>query len=150
MATSYDLNEIADALAAVFDGLPTGDEFGGVGETFNAYAEVPGQIEEPAIVLELDDLSWDATMGAGEDTLTFLATVLVDAQDDDGSQRALRAFLSRDGGVGKLKAALLADQTLGGLVSYAHMPTVRRIGTITYGGVDYLGAELPIEIVSAP
>lgn len=140
---------MADALAGVFDGLATGDEFGGVAETFNAYAEVVDQISEPALVLELDDLTWDETMGDGEDTFTFIMTCLVDSQDNEGSQRALRYFLSRAGGTGRLKAALKADQTLGGLVSYAHMRTVRRFGLITYGGVQYLGAEIPIEIVSA-
>jgi hypothetical protein len=50
--------------------------------------------------------------------------------------------------MGKIKAALEADQTLGGLVSYAHMTGVRRIGNVVYNDVAYLGAELPIEVMS--
>jgi hypothetical protein len=67
-----------------------------------------------------------------------------------GAQRALWRFLSRkeSSGVARLKQALEADQTLGGLVSYAVMTNVRNIGIVTYNGVDYLGAELIIEVVS--
>lgn len=145
---SYDLNAVAAALAAVFNNLDTGETLGGVPLTLNAYADVMGQIEVPALVLELDDLVWDETMGAGSDSFTFLAHLLVETQDEQVGQARLRSFMSRDGGMGKIKAALEADQTLGGLVSYAHMTGVRRIGNVVYNDVAYLGAELPIEVMS--
>lgn len=145
---SYDLNDIMDALATVFDGTPTGETHGGEAETFSAYAEVPGQFEPPAIVLELDTIEWDQNMGDGADSFTIVASVMVDYQDSRGAQRALRAMLSREGGVGKLKAALEASKSLNNLVSYAHMSSVRRIGEITYNDVTYLGAEIDIEVMS--
>jgi hypothetical protein len=148
MAASYDLNEVADALAAVWQGLDTGLELNGQALTLSAHSEVIGTVEVPALVLELDDINWDMTMGAGMDDVTFVATVLVEAQDLSTGQRQLRAFLSRDGGLGKIKRALEADQSLGGLVSYAHIPTVRRFGQIEYAGSSYLGVELTIEVVS--
>lgn len=147
---NYDLNEILDALAAVFNGQETGDDYGGVAETISAYATVPGTLRVPAVVLELDDLDWDLAMGDGADGLQIVATVLVKTQETKGAQRALYAFLSRKPSSGhvRLKAALKADQTLDGLVSYLHMTTVRRIGLINYGGVDYQGAEIVIEGMS--
>lgn len=149
MTASYDLNAIADALAEVWSGLDTGLTLNSQPLILTTYAEIPGQVEVPCLVLELDDISWDETMGSGMDSVTFLATVLVEHQDMSTGQRQLRAFLSRDGGLGKIKATLLEDQTLGGLVSYAHAKTVRRFGQIEYGEATYLGAEIPIEVVSS-
>jgi len=148
MAASYDLNDVADALAAVWDQLDTGLTLNGEALKLSAHSDIPGQVEVPCLVLELESISWDETMASGMDSVTFVATVLVEHQDMATGQRQLRAFLSRDGGMGKIKAALLADQALGGLVSYAHIPAVRRFGQITYGDVTYLGAEIPIEVVS--
>jgi len=147
---NYELNEVFDALADTWDGLETGQDFGGVAQVLACYAEVVGQVNVPAMVLELDDLDWDLEMGDGADAFTIVATVLLKTQESKGAQRALRTFLSRraGSGVARLKAALKANQTLGGLVSYAHMTSVRRVGLINYNAVDYQGAELVIEVVS--
>lgn len=148
MSADYDLNAIADALAAVWNGLDTGLTLNSQALTLTAHSEVIGTVEVPALVLELDDIDWDQTMGAGMDQVIFLATVLIEGQDLVTGQRQLRSFLGRDGGMGKIKAALVANQTLGGLVSYAHMATPRRFGQIDYAGSTYLGVEIPIEVVS--
>jgi hypothetical protein len=147
---SYEIGEIMDALAATFNGVVTGDALNGVAQAISCAAEVPAQISVPAIVLEIDDLDWDLNMGAGADGFTVLATVLVQLQDLASAQRELWRFLSRrsTAGVARLKAALVANQSLGDTVSYAIFSRVRSIGTIKYNGVDYLGAELIIEIVS--
>lgn len=147
---AYDLQAIMEALAGVFNGVQTGDQIGGVPVTLECHPEVVGQLQPPSLVLELDDLQWDINMAAGADTWTVVALAMVAEQDMEGAQQALWRFLSRKNtsGVMRLKAALLADQTLGGLVSYAIMTNVRNIGVITFNGVDYLGAELIIEMVS--
>ncbi len=149
-AADYDLNEVFTALAAVFDGVATGDEIGGVPITMECHAEVPGDVDVPAIVLDFDDQTWDLNMGQGADSLGIVALLLVQYQDAENAQQALRSFLSRTPGAGmtRLKAALEADQTLGGLVSYAIMQRVRSIGIITFNGIDYLGAEIIIEVMS--
>jgi hypothetical protein len=146
----YDINEIMDALQDRFDGLATGDEIGGEPVTLTAYSEVPGNVQVPAIVLELDDIAWDRTMGNGQDELTIMATVLVQDVDTESAQRALRSFLSRKPGTGfaRLKATLEEDPTLGGLVSYVQMGTARQMGRITYDRVEYMGVALPLEVVS--
>jgi hypothetical protein len=146
----YDINEIFDALQARFMGMETGDEIDGQPLTLNAYAEVVGNVQAPAMVLELDDIAWDENMGSGADGLIIMATVLVQDVDSKGAQRALRAFLSRKPGAGlqRLKATLEEDVTLGGLVSYVHMGQARQVGRITYDGTDYMGVALPLEVVS--
>jgi hypothetical protein len=146
----YDLNAIFDALETLFDDLATGDEIGGEAVTLAAYSEVVGNIQAPAMVLELDDITWDETMGGGSDSFVILATILVQDVDTAGAQRALRTFLSRKvtSGIGRLKARLATDPTLGGLVSYVQMGQARQMGRITYDQVEYMGVALPLEVVS--
>lgn len=148
--TQYDLEEVMEALAALFNGVETGDEIGGVAITMECHADMTGQIEPPSILLEIDDLAWDLNMGRGADGFSVSALVLVTYQDMDQAQRLLWRFLSRKStsGLMRIKAVLEADQTLGGLVSYAVLTTVRNIGTVNVNAVDYLGAELIIEVVS--
>jgi hypothetical protein len=146
----YDLNAVADALAALFTGVATGDSLAAVASVLSAYSEVPDSITVPALVLELDSLDWDQSMQRGADAFTFVATVLVSSSESAVGQRALRTFLSAKAtaGVARLKAILEANRTLGGLVSYADMTQVRRLGLITFAGTPYLGAEIDIEVVS--
>lgn len=150
LGAAYEIEAVMTALAHVFDGVQTGDEIGGVPTTLECHAEVVGQVDPPSIVLELDNLNWDLNMGGGADGFTVVALALVSYADMAGAQRALWRFLSRksSSGIVRLKTALEADQSLGGLVSYAIMTNVRNIGVVTYNGVDYLGAELIIEVVS--
>lgn len=146
----YDINEIFDALRDLYNELETGDEISGEPQLLNAYSEVVGNIDTPAMVLELDDIGWDETMGGGEDTLIIMATILVQDVDTKGAQRKLRSFLSRkpSAGMARIKARLATDPTLGGLVSFVHMGQARQIGRITYDQVDYMGVSLPLEVVS--
>jgi hypothetical protein len=150
MAADYDLNEIADALALRWNGLTT-VEYDGVDRPMTALSEVVGSVQPPAIVLELDDIDWDLTMGRGSDTFTFLAYLIVATADSVSGQRLVRQLMSTGGAAGRLKDAMdgvNVDRTLGGLVSIVHMPSPRSVGRINYSGVDYLGAILPIEVTA--
>lgn len=146
-AASYDLNAIADALAATWAELDTQTVDGNM-VPLSTYAEVPGQANVPAVAVELDALDWDVSMGRGADTFTFLAHLLVSSVDSRDGQRAVRQALSTGGVADKLKDKLLANQTLGGRVSYATMTRTRAVGDVVYGGVDYLGATIEIEVMS--
>jgi hypothetical protein len=147
---SYDLNAVVDALVDVFQDMPTGEELNGVPVATAAYGEVVGGLQVPALVFELDDLTWDLNMGGGADEFSIVGTLLVQTADARTAQRALRSALSRapSATVGRIKARLETDPTLGGLVSYVHLSMARRIGLITYDQVEYLGAELVMECVS--
>ena len=147
---SYDLNAVFDALQEIFDGLETGDEITGQRQVISAYSEVVPNVQVPAIVLELDDIGWDRTMGAGADDFVIMMTVLVQDVASPEAQRVLRSFLSRAPGAGlaRIKATLEENKTLDGLVSYVEMGTARQMGRITYDQVDYLGVSIPLEVVS--
>lgn len=147
MAANYDLNEVADALAARFNGRAV-MTIGGLDVPLNAYSEVAGDPFVPGIVVDLDDVDWDITMARGADAFTFLLIVLLQGADTTNGQRVLRSALST-GGIGtRVKDALDEDKTLGGLVSYAEMVGTRNVGQITYAGQDYIGVELIIEVVA--
>jgi hypothetical protein len=149
-AVDYDLNEVFDALAGVFDGVDTGDEVSGVAVTLTCVPEVPGQIEPPGLVLDFDDQNYDLNFGSGADSFGLVGLLLVTYAEAEDAQRALRSFLSRKqtSGITRLKDALEANQTLGGLVSYVVLTGVRNIGIVVFSGVDYLGAELVFEVMS--
>lgn len=142
MAT-YDLNAIADALAAVWQGQDTWAVDGQM-VPLTVYSEVPGQVAVPALAIELDDMSWDVSMDRGADTAMWLVHLIVENADSTSAQRAVRRALSTGSTVDKLKDRLVQNQTLGGLVAYAHMSGTRAIGEITYGGVAYQGATIEV------
>lgn len=146
MAT-YDLNVIADALESRFEGLAM-FQVNGEDVPLNVTSEVEGQVNPPAMVISLDDVDWDLTFKRGSDAFHFLVQILLQSADAPGGQRILRTALST-GGVGtKIKDVLEQDNTLGGLVSYANLSGTRRVGVIQYSGIDYIGAELLIEVVA--
>jgi hypothetical protein len=146
----YDLNAIVDALVTRYQGMDTGDDLAGVPLTVAAYGEIVGDVQPPALLFELDDLTWDLNMGNGADEIGIVGTYLVQNVDAKNAQRSLRTALSRkaDGSLARIKAKLEQDITLGGLVSYVILGSARRTGQLTYDGVDYLGAELVFEVVS--
>jgi hypothetical protein len=143
----YDLNAIADALAAVWQGMPT-DTYDGRQQSVNAFAEVEGNVPVPAIVIELDDVNWDLTFDRGVDSFTFLAHLIVAEAGSEEGQRLVRKLLSSGGLAHSVKDRLEEDKTLGGLVSYAVTQRTRSVGRITYAGADYQGVTLAIEVVT--
>lgn len=144
---TYDLNDIAEALAEVFSTVDSW-AIGGQTADVTATPEAAGVTNTPGIVIELDDITWDVSMGRGADTFTFLAYLFVSTADSGSGQRLTRQLLSTGGAVQRLKDALEADKTLGDRVSFAHMTGTRSIGSINYAGVAYQGAILEIVMVS--
>lgn len=149
-AAAYDIGEVMDALAATFHNVATGDVINSVPITLECYAEVPDQIQPPSIVLELDSQRFDLNMASGADSFNVVALALVQFADSDSAQRALWSFLSRKptSGIFRMRTVLESNQTLNGLVSYAVMGNVRDTGLVTFNGVQYLGAEIVIEVMS--
>lgn len=142
---NLDLNAVADKLATLDIGTW---EIGGQMQPVSMYSEVSGQVQVPAVAIELDDVSYDLSMGGGADGATFLAHLIVSEADTGTGQRLTRQLLSNGSVATSIKAALEQDTTLDGLVSYAHMTGTRSIGSINYAGTEYVGATLVIEVMS--
>lgn len=144
MAVDYDLNVIAKALATrlVTDTWAIDGQMRKVA----TYSEAVSQVDVPALAIELDAVQYDVTMGRGSDAFVFLAHLIVSEADGSNGQRLIRQLLSSGGGATSLKDNLEADQTLGGLVSYAVLAGTRSIGSINYAGAEYVGATLEIGV----
>jgi hypothetical protein len=76
--------------------------------------------------------------------------VISDAPPNEKVQRALDAYLGAGSGVtsSSIANAIKADPSLGGVVHFAEVLTVGGYNRLEYGGVDYFGARLEVEIGS--
>jgi hypothetical protein len=76
--------------------------------------------------------------------------VISDAPPNEKVQRALDAYLGAGSGVtsSSIANAIKADPSLGGVVHFAEVLTVGGSNRLEYGGVDYFGARLEVEIGS--
>lgn len=132
------ITDAMQALAAAFssiDGLST-------------YALPPGTIEVPAVVVsmpsgELGDFS--PVMDEGVMDLSLVVNVFVQWGDDEAAWSQLRPYVSPSGAY-SLFAAVNADPTLGGVVDSALMGQPTNLGPYTWGQLQYLGAEFPVEV----
>jgi hypothetical protein len=113
---------------------------------------VPGQVSTPAVIIKpgargRDAIVFDQTFGRGSDALTFSVMVLVSTASDRTAQDALDAYLAGEGEM-SVKEAIEEEDTLGQIVSFAHVTGVREYGLVEYGGVHYLGADFTIEVTT--
>lgn len=134
------------SVSAIRDGLSTA--LGAI-SGLRAYDTVPGQVSPPAAIVEPASplIVFDSTMGRGSDELAFNVTVLVQYGTDRTSQDALDAYLAGSG-ASSVKAAIEADDTLGGIVSYARVASATDYGPMTFAGVDYLGVRFSVEVLT--
>jgi hypothetical protein len=113
-----------------------------------AHAVVKGQIVPPAAVVEVESISFDATMGRGSDDFLFTVKLLVSASVTAEAQAKLDGYLAGSGATTTVKGAVEADGTLGGVVHFARVDSVRQYGLIEYAGVQYVGCEFLIEVTA--
>lgn len=113
-----------------------------------AYAHVPGQLSPPAVVVGEWSCEYDETLGRGWDRWRFRARLVVAPTTDHSAERKLDSFFASSG-VSSIKAALEADQTLGGRASTVR---VARVGpapqVVTLGQQEYIGCDIEIEVMA--
>jgi len=124
------------------------DAFGGIAG-LSRYPRPPGTINVPAVVVslpagELGDYS--PVMGQDAMDLTLVVNVFVQWGDDRAAWSQLLPFVDR-AGTSSLFAAVNADPTLGGVVDSALPFNPTNFGPYTYGAVQYLGAEMTVEVL---
>lgn len=106
---------------------------------------IPGQINPPAAVIRLDTLAFDSTMDGDSDDFLFIASVFVATGVDRVAQDNLDAYLAGSGPT-SVRAAIAADDTLGGACAYASVIEARNYGLVEYAAVQYLGVDFVIEV----
>lgn len=89
-------------------------------------------------------IRYSATMD-GETDYTLRAIILVSEGDSTQGQDLLDAYLSPTGAQ-SVYAAVQADPTLGGAVSYAVVAEAAGYGLTNWNGVDYLACSLVLNI----
>ena len=135
---SATVDEAMDALAAAFASIPG----------LSAYAEPPGVIEVPALVVSLPDgefANYSVVLGDAGD-LDLVINVFVQWSDTEGTWDRLLPYVSQSGPY-SLFAAVYADPTLGGVVDSTLIGQPTNAGPYTWGAIKYLGAEMPVELL---
>jgi hypothetical protein len=113
-----------------------------------AHAIAPDNIACPAAVVEPDTaifLTYDVAMARGADDLILRITLFVNRASERAGQAKLDAYIAGDGPQ-SVRAAVEADPTLGGLVDSVAVTTVWNYGQVTFGGVDYFGCQMVVEV----
>jgi len=109
---------------------------------------IPGQVNGPAAVVELEAISYDSAMARGADDYVFVVRLVVGTAVDRVGQDKLDGYLAGSG-VSSIKAAIEADESLGGIAGPTQVASVRSYGLIEYAGVTYVGAELIVEVTAS-
>ncbi|MFW5415114.1 hypothetical protein J0910_00375 [Nocardiopsis sp. CNT-189] len=125
-------------------------------------ATVPGSITPPAAAI-LPGLGpesstsrlaveYDKSFRGGSHKMHFLVKLAVSAAHDESGQEVLDAYLDSEGAL-SVKAAV--ESGLEALVhegdvvaEYAQVPGVSHYGVISWGGVEYFGADLLVEVLA--
>ena len=114
----------------------------------HCYGTVPGAIVTPAAIIAPNpaELADYEQAQSSDLVLWYLRVVLLAGMVNlETAQNTMDDLLSTDSAT-SVPAAIRADPTLGGQVEYTELKTAQRYGSTTWNGIDYLGAELTVEI----
>lgn len=112
---------------------------------------IPGQFSPPAGIVGMPVRRAQETMVRGTDRWELTVWIVVARQADAQSEKALEGYLNPDGS-GSVRAAVLADTTLGGVVNDLH--EIEAVPTdFVFGNGDnevrYLGLEFTYTILAS-
>src|SRR5262245_55039882 len=93
-------------------------------EGLRAYAQVPGTIDPPVAVVQPMGIDFDLTMADGSDEYMVAIVVAVSQAETRTAQLLLDDYLAKTGDR-SIRAAIDADQTLGGVVDITRVAQMR-------------------------
>ena len=137
-----DLSAVRAALAAYLTAA--------LANQVEVHSFVRGSINPPALIVTPAPgtfLDYEVTQADQALNYTFRLVLLASTADAETGTQVLDGMLAIDTPSSPV-AALWLDPTLGGVVDYAVPKVAQRYGGLTYGGVDYLGAEILVEIAA--
>ena len=106
--------------------------------------KVPGSLNPPHAFVKRRLTTFDVTVD-GEDDFTFAITMAVSWADQETAQETLDPYLASTGNK-SIKLAIDGDTTLGGVVDWCRIASVEEERIIIFGGVEYLAADLVVEV----
>ncbi len=109
---------------------------------------VPGAPNPPIAVVGQWVAEYDQTLNRGFDRYRFTVRLLVAPSTDRAAQEHLDSYLASSGS-SSVKAALEADQTLGGVASTVRVVRVGPVPQVfDLGAQSYLGADVEVEVLA--
>lgn len=112
---------------------------------FPVFHYVADSAPPPCAWIEPDGIDYLQTMKSPDANYPLVVTILTGRVNEAGAQDTLDRYLSPDGA---LSVPLIIEQnpTLGEVVDYCVPVAMNRYGIFTMGGVDYIGAQIQIEV----
>lgn len=107
------------------------------------HATVPDKLTPPCIVCTIEGITY-ATTFEGEMVAALGATVVARRVDARAGQAKLHQYAELTGDK-SIVAAIKADPTLDGTVDSAVVLSATPPGTVSVGGVDYIGMQFVLE-----
>lgn len=106
-------------------------------------AFIPDTLEPPAAFVGFPTITYDVDLS--EDFMAvFDVHVIVSRSHDRSAYKALSPYLLPSG----VRAAILGDRTLGGIVQSCRVPSAS-VSPISIGNIDYIEAVFQVEIYDA-
>lgn len=110
----------------------------------------PSTISAPCAVVYRRRTNFDSTMHRGSDEHEFVVTVYIATANNRNAWASLDAYMAGSG-ASSIKAAIEADQTLGGVVSYARVASIeedRIVEIPANSNIFYASAEFVVEVLT--
>jgi hypothetical protein len=137
-----DIEAVCDAIAANIIAGMAGDAI--AGRTFSIATD---SINPPtAIVVPApgEFLMYDDTFG-GTSNYDIVVKILNGTQDAPASQTKLMGYMKKSGAT-SIRAAILSDVKLGGIVSYIEVPAALSYHNVEWSAQLFLGFELSVKV----
>lgn len=112
------------------------------------HGSVPDRLNPPAAFVGAPDrVDFDLAFQRASDRWTIPLRIAVSRATDRAAQAALDAYLAGSGAA-SLKAALEDPEGDGDVIDTLRVTEVRAYGVFEHAGVQYLGAELVLDIIA--
>lgn len=105
-------------------------------------AYFPDQINPPMAIVDTVRVDFDSSFNRGSDEITFDVVVVVNRASERAAQQALDAY------VPQIKAAVQADETLGGAAMSLIVTNAERYTQLAVGDLTYLSATFAVRVIA--
>jgi hypothetical protein len=116
-------------------------------EGLEAYTFITSRPNVPAAMVSRRHTAYDATMARGSDDFEYLITMAVSWADPEVAQESMSRYLDTAGDL-SVKAAVEAEDTLGGVVDFARVVEAREELIREFGDTPYLTVEIVVEVTA--
>ena len=117
----------------------------------NTYLEWPSQVNPPAALINLAGGQYERAFGAlgddDSDVEVEIHLALGLAGGLENAQRQIEEYLD-DEGTNSIRAAIVADRTLGNVVGYTHVRGWRAYDTVEINQLEYMGAIVEVDVAN--